>query len=204
MRLLVTIGLIFISFQGYSQDTNYLKIHFLYGSKPLKEYKATEKKWFGGILGGHVGIESDSGRIVNFVPKRKFHLIAKNHDRHSAYEVHSVAGFYSILGGNQESAKIAIVHVPVSEQQRKKFDSISVAYLNQTPYDYAFLGMRCGAATYEILAQLGILKSYSQGRTSMKIFYPKKLRKRLFKKAAENNWTIVRQAGSGKRKWERD
>jgi len=78
------------------------------------------------------------------------------------------------------------------------------AYLKQTPYDYALFGMRCGAATYEILGQLNILPAYSYRKTYKKIFYPKKLRKRLFKKANNNSWTIERRAGSGKRKWEKD
>jgi hypothetical protein len=64
--------------------------------------------------------------------------------------------------------------------------------------------MRCGAASYDILGQLDILTKYSCSKTYKKIFYPKKLRKRLFKKATENGWTIVRQEGSIKRKWEQD
>lgn len=64
--------------------------------------------------------------------------------------------------------------------------------------------MRCGSSTYEILAQLGILKSYSHKKTVRKIFYPRKLRKRLFKKAKKNNWTVSREEGIDTRKWEKD
>lgn len=77
MRQKIVIFFCFISVLSYSQDSAYLKVHFLYGSKPLKKYKATEQKWFGGILGGHVGIEGDDDKIVNFLPKGKFHWLIK-------------------------------------------------------------------------------------------------------------------------------
>lgn len=170
----------------------------------MKKYKETEQKWFGGVLGGHVGIEADSDRIVNFLPSGQFHWFAKKNNRHSTYAVHSVDSFYAILGGNPDSVKKAIVYIPVSRQQKQSFDSITNAYLEQTPYDYALFGMRCGAAAYDILGQLDIMTNYSYGKTYKKIFYPKKLRKRLFKKATENNWTINRQDGSTKRIWEQD
>jgi len=65
-------------------------------------------------------------------------------------------------------------------------------------------GMRCAASTYEILAQIGLLPQYSHFKTYMKIFYPRRLRKRLLAKAEQNNWTITRYEGTPKRKWERD
>jgi hypothetical protein len=204
VRQKITILFCFISILGYSQDTTYLKVHFLYGSKPLKKHKDTEQKWFGGILGGHVGIEGDSNKIVNFLPSGKFHWFAKKDNKHSTYAVHSADNFYTILGGNSDSVKKAIVYIPVTRQQKQKFDSISTAYLKQTPYDYALIGMRCGAAAYDILGQLDILPNYPYSKTYRKIFYPEKLRKRLFKKAEENSWTIDRQEGSTKRKWEQD
>lgn len=193
-----------ISALAYAGDTAFMKVHFLYGSRPLKEYQDTEKKWFGGILGGHVGIEADSNRIINFLPSGSFHIFKKGSDRHSTYAAHNENSFYAILGGDPDSVKKAIVYIPVTAQQKQQFDSIAAAYLAQTPYDYALFGMRCGAAAYEILGQLAILKSYSRKKTAKKIFYPKKLRKRLLKKAAANGWTIERQEGSHKRKWEKD
>ncbi|WP_315824161.1 hypothetical protein [Paraflavitalea speifideaquila] len=73
----------------------------------------------------------------------------------------------------------------------------------QTPYDYALVGMRCGSASYEILGQLGILPGYSRKKTVLKIFYPKNCGKD-YSKAVANGWTIQRQEGSHKRKWEKD
>lgn len=204
MRILLLLFFCFSSSLVYSGDTAYLKVHFLYGSKPLKKYKATEKKWFGGKLGGHAGIEADSNKILNFLPSGKFHWISKKKDPHSTYALHSDNSFYAILGGHPDSVKKAIVYIPVTLQQKQQFDSIATAYLTQTPYDYALFGMRCGAATYEVLGQLNILPRYKNSKTYKKIFYPKKLRKRLFKKAGNNGWLIVRQDGSRRRKWERD
>ena len=141
---------------------------------------------------------------VNFLPNGKFHWFAKKDDRHSLYAVHSVNSFYEILGGEAENVKSAIVYIPVTLQQKQKFDSIAAAYLEQTPYDYALFGMRCGAAAYEILGQLNILTDYSIKITSRKIFYPKKLRKRLLRLAERNGWTVINQDGSERRKWEKD
>jgi len=187
-----------------SQDSIFLKVHFLYGSKPLKKYKTTEQKWFGGKLGGHVGVEGDAGIIVDFVPSGKFHFIAKKNKKHGAYTTHTLAGFYSIFGGDPGSVKKAIVYIPVTKEQKQMFDSVTKAYLQNSPYDYAFIGMRCGAAAYDLLSQSGVLPLYSISKTYKKIFYPKKLRKRLFKKARKNGWVIIYEEGSVKRKWERD
>jgi len=109
---------------SYAQDTAFIKVHFLYGSRPLKKYKHSEPKWFGGILGGHVGIEGDSGSIVNFLPKGKFHWFAKKNNPHSTYAEHSEKSFYGILGGHPDSVKRTVVYVPVSRRQKQQFDSI--------------------------------------------------------------------------------
>lgn len=188
----------------YTQDTTFIKVHFLYGSKPRKHYHDTESKWFGGILGGHVGIEVDSNKILNFLPQGKFHWFASKRNLHSRYALHAEKGFYAILGSSGEDVKKAVVYVPLNAQHKLKLDSLASAYLNQTPYDYALVGMRCGAATYEILARLNILKPYTTSKTAIKILYPRKLRRRLFKLADRKGWKVVRQEGSTRRRWEQD
>ena len=205
MRLPILFCLIFYSFSLSAQSsTTFIKVHFLYGSKPKKAFKNTENKWFGGILGGHVGIEIDSNEILNFLPSGKFHYITKRKNKHSSFHTHSFNAFYEILGGEAADNKKVIISIPITEKQFTELETIKESYLGETPYDYAFIGMRCGASTYEILSQLGILKSYSNAKTYRKIFYPRKLRKRLFKLAAENNWNIEQFEGSEFRKWERD
>ena len=204
MRFVFTTIFTFLLFSAVSQNTILLKVHFLYGSKPQKAYKKTEHKWFGGVLGGHVGIECDSGKVLDFIHHGKFHIFSKSRNRSSMYAEHNSKSFYEILGGKSDSVKRAVVCIPITKEQKQLFDSLETVYLRQTPYDYAFFGMRCGAAAYEILGQLNILPSYSTKKTFREIFYPKKLRERLFKKAIKNNWAILKQDGSPKRKWERD
>ncbi len=188
----------------FAQDSCFIKVHFLYGSKPLRKYKDTEKKWFGGMLGGHVGIEGDTNKILNFSHVGKFRVFNEKNNRHSRFRIHNPTDFYHIFGGTTDSTKQTIVYIPVTKKQKQLFDSISNAYLKQTPYDYALFGMRCGAASYEILSQLAILPAYSATKTYTKIFYPKKLRTRLLKKANEQGWAVERHQGSLKRKWEED
>lgn len=187
-----------------AQDTTWIKVHFLYGSKPKAAYRHVEPKWFGGMLGGHVGIEIGDDHILNFLPAGDFHVFGKKNARHSRYAVHTRSAFYSMFGTDPDSVKRAVVIIPITIAQKRTLDSLSSAYLQHTPYDYAFFGMRCGAASYEILGQLGIMEPHSRGATVRKIFYPRKLRRRLFRKAEEQHWLIERGEGSSKRKWERD
>lgn len=163
-----------------------------------------EDKWFGGKLGGHVGVEFRDGQILNFLPSGEFHYIAHKNDKNSKFAIHSVDGFYSMFGTHQDSVKKLIVHIPISAEQKATLDSLAMAYMQEVPYDYAFLGMRCGSAAYDVLDEIDIVKNRGYRATILKIFYPKKLRKRLIKKVKENDWKFERQRGTIRRKWERD
>jgi hypothetical protein len=204
LKRILFIAACLLSITVFAEDTCYIKVHFLYGSKPMKEYKQSQRKWFGGVLGGHVGIEGDTNKILNFSPSGKFHVFNEKKNKHSHYSIHNPNDFYRILSHNDDSMKKAIVHIPVTRKQKQLFDSLSNIYLKQTPYDYALFGMRCGAASYEILAQLNILPAYSYTKTYTKIFYPKKLRLRLLKKAEQEGWTIEKHNGTNQRRWEQD
>jgi len=188
----------------FSQDTVFIKVHFLYGSKPISKYKKTEHKWFGGIHGGHVGIEGDSNKILSFELNGKFHFFEDKKIKFSNFKIHNYIDFYEIFGGDVDSVKKTIVYVPLTIQQKQQYDSIVASYLLQTPYDYAFFGMRCSSASYEVLSQLNILKKLSYKKNIRKIFYPKKFREILFSLAKENHWKIVQKNGSKRRKWEKD
>lgn len=190
-------------FYSYSQDSCYLKVQFIYGSKPLKKYRPEEKKWFGGILGGHVGIEDDSAKFYSFEIHGK-NKIFNGRPNNSTYKIESANEFWNVMSTKEDSIKKATIIIPISQQQKIKFDSITSAYCKQVPYSYAVFGMRCGSSTYDILAQIGILPTYSRFKTCMKIFYPRRLRKRLLAKAEKNNWQVIRQEGTSKRKWEKD
>ncbi|MGZ3880137.1 MAG: hypothetical protein ACXVBJ_15945 [Flavisolibacter sp.] len=188
---------------AHSQDSPCIKVQFIYGSKPLKKYKETEKKWFGGIHGGHVGIEGDSGKFYSFEIAGKNKLIGGKPDN-CAYRCVTSEHFWSIMKTREDSIKFATITIPLTASQKHKLDSITTAYMLRVPYSYAVFGMRCAASTYEILAQIGILPEYSPLKTSMKIFYPRRLRKRLLRKAEKNNWMVTRKEGTPKRKWEKD
>ncbi len=203
-RYLLVLFFLAIGAAGNCQDSLYIKVLFLYGSRPAAKYRKTEHRWFGGKLGGHVGIEAGSNQVLNFVPHGRYHWFAHKTNMHSRFRLDTENDFWQILGGNDSDVKKVTVIIPVARNQRRLLDSLQNAYLNNTPYDYALLGMRCGASSYDILARLGIFKKYCRTKTFLKIFYPKKLRKRLLAKAQKNNWLIVRQEGTERRKWERD
>lgn len=61
-----------------------IKVHFLYGSKPKKEFRFLEEKWFGGMHGGHVSIETDH-EVTGFGPQGKFHIFGNKKKFHSHF-----------------------------------------------------------------------------------------------------------------------
>ena len=203
MKFMV-VGFCLATTSVFAQDSSFIKVQFIYGSKPLKKYQATEKKWFGGLSGGHVGIETDSNRVLDFHHYKSFHVFTSNNNKHSRFLLRPIDEFWSGFHCPGETVKKATVIIPVTKAQKQRFDSIANSYLSSSPYDYAFIGMRCAAATYDILSQLGVVERYPLRTIYMKIFYPKSLRLRLYTKAKENGWAVVKQEGSSKRKWEQD
>ncbi|HXC06566.1 MAG TPA: hypothetical protein VNZ86_17540 [Bacteroidia bacterium] len=191
-----------MTFRGQTAPS--IRVLFIYGSKPKKEFSATEGNWFGGILGGHVGIETDSNAILNFGPSGKFHLIARTRHRHSHFVLHSRDNFWNIFPHTEGPVKKLSIVIPVTVQQKRSIDSLQQLYLMQTPYDYALVGMRCAAAAYDVLGKSGVMPRYRKGKTVFKFRYPAKLRKRLVKTALQKGWKINREAGTVKRRWEKD
>lgn len=177
-----------------------IQVYFLYGSRPAKGYKKQEKKMFGGIHGGHVSIGVDDN-IVGFGPVGKFHLLAKRRKNcHSGYRCEEQTSFNIDSVGK----KYVTITIPLADSQYVKIQQIHNNYLNNPPYDYAFMGMRCAAASYDVLSQIGILKKKSHTATALSIFYPRRLRRRMLKMAKENGWKVHRKEGSKTRIWERE
>ncbi len=193
-----------IQFIYSNPDSTEIRIHFLHGSKPKRKFKTTEPRWFGGILGGHAGVEVDTNAILNFLPSSKVHVFNSKKDINSHFAMHDTLSFYRILGGNWTTNKKTIITLKISAKQKAKLDSIAQVYFEKSDYDYAFFGMRCGAATYDVLAQAGIVPKYSYKRTWRKFFYPRRVRHCLESYARSNGFKIMKQKGSNKRKWERD
>ncbi|MBS3915969.1 MAG: hypothetical protein KG003_15840 [Bacteroidetes bacterium] len=209
MRLSGFIGIFSMYFYTtlcFGNDTSeyYLQVHFLYGSKPSKALKDLEPKWFGGIHGGHVGLGLDSNKILNFMPSGKIKIFGTKSGDHGVFIVDNLKEFRESVGGETDSNHWVTFLIPITLKQARVFDSIFNEYLKVTPYDYAFFGMRCGAAAYDVAAKCGIVKEYSYSGTWIRIFYPKIWRRKLFKMAKKNNWQIQSHSGTPRRVWEKD
>lgn len=192
----ISLVLIFIVFHFFSFGQDTIKLNFLYGSKPAKEFKASEAKLFGGLKGGHVNIEA-GGRVLDFMPGDN-PLFPKNKK--------PSGGFHLNPAVTWDTAKTKWINIliPVSNNQMQQLKTIFDSYSQHTPYDYAIFGMRCAAASYDVLSEIGIVKKIDNRTNVMKNFYPKLLRKRMLKWAKENDYTILYHDGRSSRKWESD
>jgi hypothetical protein len=173
-----------------------IKIHFLYGSKPAKGYKDSESKAFGGIKGGHVNIEA-GGRVLDFMPGN-CPLFPDKKNPSGGYHINH--GVY----WDTSSSKWMTIEVPVSSIQFRELEILIDSFSKETPYDYAVFGMRCAAASYDVLSEIGLMKELPNGKNVAKNFYPKLLRKRMAKWAKKNNYRVIYHEGSERRKWEKD
>ena len=179
-------------------------MHFIHGSKPKPAFKYEEKKWHGGTWGGHVGVEIDSNRVIDFFPAGRVHWVARRRNPNGTFALRSQQGFWQYFGIPPESLERTTVQIPISPQQKNLLDSLATRYVQRPPYDYAFFGMRCTSASCDILMQAGVLKKRPAFQTVLQYFYPKKLRKRLLCMAEENGWAVTKSTGSERRKWDRD
>lgn len=176
-----------------------IAVHFLYGSKPAKGYKGEEKKWFGGIKGGHVTIETGDS-IIGFQPGGNCHVFGKKVKAN---------GYFSAKQKNNwvkdtASLKYATVLIPLDEQRYSKLKTTLDSYLQKSPYDYAVFGMRCAAATYDVLEEAGVVKKRSRMGKWVSFFYPQLLRRQLLKIAGNNNYTVIKTGGRQSRVWEKE
>jgi hypothetical protein len=96
------------------------------------------------------------------------------------------------------------VIIPVTESQYMELQKVFDSVATKTPYDYAIFGMRCAAASYDVLTKIGLFKEYSNKKNVITHFYPKLLRKKILKWAEQNNYTILSNEGRNSRKWESD
>jgi hypothetical protein len=177
------------------QDT--IRVNFLYGSVPAKGYKETEAKRFGGLKGGHVNIEAN-GKVLDFRPFENCPVFPNNKKPTGGFELNSH------IKWDTTSDKFITILVPVTPVQMHKLDSLFNLYSQHTPYDYAVFGMRCAAASYDVLSEIGLFKELSNKENIAQHFYPKLLRKKVFKWAKKNNYSIIEHEGRMSRKWETD
>lgn len=176
--------------------TDTIRLHFLYGSAPAKGFKHTERKHFGGIKGGHVSIEG-RGMVLDFLPGN-CPILPENKNPSGGYCLNP--GLY----WDTATTTWASIAIPVTASQMRELQQIFFDYAQRTPYDYAVFGMRCAAASYDVLSEIGIVKKIPGRKNILLHFYPKLLRKKMFKLAEEEGYPVTRHTGKPSRKWERD
>lgn len=195
LKTILLLNIFFISYAGIAQQN--ITVHFLYGSKPAKGYKDRETKWFGGKKGGHITIEAGDS-IIGFQPGGKCHLFPKTKYGNGYFISQRKTSFVA----DTASMKYTSIIIPLSNEQYASVQQTLGSYLKTAPYDYAVFGMRCAAATYDVLEDCGVVKKRSHFGKWVGFFYPQILRRRLLKIAKANNYTVVRTKGRQSRKWE--
>lgn len=178
-----------------AKDT--LHVIFCYGSVPKAN---TETQWFGGLHGGHVSV-GYQGRFISFLPNGDVQVF-KSKEKEGVFELETEGNFVF----DTTESRYAIFSIPVDSGVIQKFDSISKVKLDSAGYDYAFFGMRCASAAYDLLTLCSVPEFPMMDRKQMvkKFFYPKKLRKMFFKLAKQNHWYVYYRPGRKTRKWEKD
>jgi hypothetical protein len=176
-------------------------VHFLYGSKPAKGFKKTEARYFGGIHGGHVFLEFDSV-IFSFMLLKddRVHIFPHKKNKLSGYVIENYSQFASDTSG----FKVTSITFNLTDSEYVNLKKIKQDYLSSTPYDYAFFGMRCAAAAYDVLSHADIVKKRSEFFNVFVNFYPKLMRKRMLKYARKNKLNVIMKKGRVGRKWEKD
>lgn len=191
------IFLLLLPFTCFCQiDT--LVVEIIYGSKPIAQ---EERHWFGGKLGGHIGLTIGKDSVMHFVPGGRVAATNINSDIGN-YLISSKKSFYRTF--YCDTTKTCRIFIPVTRVQKQKLVTDSAPFLKEGPYPYAFFGMRCAAACYHLLSLADVTKDRSRSSMTWKFFYPRKLRKFLFKEAKSKGWIITETPGSSNRKWDHD
>jgi hypothetical protein len=199
-RLILYFLVLLLSGVSFGQDTNSIKVYFLHGSKPASGHKKTEPYLFGGKHGGHVSIGIDTA-IVSFTNYDGFHIFPHREEIKGVFIYESLQGFLR----DTANRKYTIFKVPLSDSQYVKLKKIVDSYsYGQAPYDYAFFGMRCASAAYDILSQINLFKRKSTFGNIVSNFYPKLFRKKMLQLAKKNRYPVKTQKGCKSRKWECD
>lgn len=184
----------------FGQATHSINVYFLYGSKPAPCCKKEESKYFGGIHGGHVSISFDTA-VVGFTRFNGFHIFSHKKNIKGVYTYKGIGSFLQDTIGE----KYTTFQLSLTDSLYNKLQTVINKYLfTKTPYDYAFFGIRCAAASYDILSQIGIFKIKSRCCNIISNFYPKKLRRKMFRLADKYGYKVTRQIGRSSRKWEND
>lgn len=181
------------------QQNHIIKVLFRYGSRPARGYEKIEHPDFGGIHGGHVCLAIDSV-VIGFDSPNGYHIFPRKKNIKGMFLCEKEQEYMK----DTITKKYAIVEIPITNEQYLKLNNILTCYLNKPPYDYAFFGMRCASATYDMLSQIGILKYRSFIGNVFSNFYPKLLRGKIFHLAKEKKYKVTKLKGRKTREWEED
>lgn len=197
----IKLAIIFTFLFSYSvaQNNHKITVSFLHGSKPYREQRRIELKQTGGYYGGHVSIVYDSiefgftsGKWINVFPSHK--------NPCGIFYCEELKDFQKDTVG----LRYTMIEIPIDDNQYKNLKLITESYLGRPPYDYAFFGMRCASATYDVLSQIGIVKQKSRFSNVVSNFYPKLLRTKMRIIAKKNHWRLTIHKGKKTRIWEED
>ena len=195
----LAVVIVFFGQMSLAQQFHVMKVFFLYGSKPASGYEKMESPSFGGIHGGHVSISIDTLNVC-FHHVNGYHILPQSNHLKGTYEQMRLADFLK----DTSSYKYTVIEIPLDSIQHSRLETTISGYLRSTPYDYAFLGMRCAAATYDMLSHAGFFKPRSRFWMMCSNFYPRLLRKKMFRLAKENHYQVRFQNGRKTRVWESD
>jgi hypothetical protein len=197
MRL--TLLFVFITSFIYGQSDHILKVLFRYGSRPALGYEEIEHSDFGGIHGGHVCLSIDSV-VIGFDSPEGYHIFPRKKNLKGIFIRENEQNYMK----DTITKKYAIIEIPITDKQYEHLRNIISDYLKNPPYDYAFFGMRCASATYDLLSQIGIMEQKSYLGNVFSNFYPRLLRRKVFHLAKENNYKVTKLKGRKTREWEED
>jgi len=197
IRLMIL--LFFISHCAFGQQTDTIRVFFLYGSRPLRGNWHQEPHYFGGFHGGHVSIGIDSV-VIGFHHLKGLHLVSCRKHTGGVFQRKKISDFLK----DTIAFKYVTFDIPITAAQHDQLLQILKDDMAHTPYDYAFFGMRCAAACYDVLSQIGIFKIKSRIGNISSNFYPKLLRKKMFALAREKHLKITGHPGRKSRNWEND
>ena len=197
--LLLTFMMVSMTSFASGQSDHILKVLCRYGSRPARGFEKVEKYDFGGIHGGHVCLGIDSV-VIGFDSPNGFHIFPRKKNNKGFWVREEEADFMK----DTVTKKYAIVEIPISDDQYHLLNTILAAYIKKPPYDYAFFGMRCASATYDVLSQIGILEHKPYWRNVKSNFYPKLFRRKILRLAKKQGYKITRLKGRQSRQWEDD
>lgn len=197
--LYLTLILVFMNSLATGQADHILKVLFRYGSRPAHGYEKVEHTDVGGIHGGHVCLGIDSV-VIGFDSPPGIHIFPTKKNSKGVYIHEEEQDFMK----DTLTKKYAIIEIPITHEQYQHLNAILTSYLNTSPYDYAFFGMRCASATYDVLSQIGIMEQKSYLGNVFSNFYPRLLRSKVLRLAKENNYKVIRLKGRKSREWEKD